>query len=252
MKFALTLTLAFIGLALAHSPALAHRPYYSQIERVRLADGEVGEVRLIHGDGIVFTDPVRPLIINSKGQLVARGPKTRSIVLSCNTDHSCFIIDLWSDHVYEPEMSSFRHGPVQPAVQSGDRTDDWDLEDGDESWGFAMREASTRELLRANLILAQQSLFGLAVIVAFAGLGAITLVPYRLNIQSRKARIAARIVMFFAGTMILLLLVAITFWFSMLSGLTVELWLIPTVAGAGIVWTVAGIARRQSHRAVET
>jgi hypothetical protein len=232
----------------ANIPAFAHRPYYSTVAKISLPDGERGEVRLINGDGIIFTDPVRPLIVNSKGQLLARGPKARSIVVSCNDDDRCLIVDLWTERVYDLEPSSFQQGPMQPAVRSGDRTDDWDLEDGEESWGFTMRDASARELLTANLALARQSVFGLAMIAALAGLGALALVPFRLNHESRWARLLARAILSILGSMVFLFLIAVTFWSSMLAGLSFEIWLVPTLLGAGSVWLVAGMSKWRAHR----
>ncbi|MBJ6124415.1 hypothetical protein [Microvirga splendida] len=237
---------------IASMPALAHRPYYSQVERIRLADNEIGEVRLLHGDGIFFTDPVRPLIVDAKGRLVARGPKARSIVISCSDEHECLIVDLWDERVYDLEPGSFRQGPVQPEVRDGDRTDDWDLEDGDENWGFTMREAGAREILTANLILARQSIFGVGMIAVFAAIGAFALVPFRLNHRSRRVRLFVRIILSLVGSMIFLFLVIVTFWLSMLNGLSFELWLVPTVLGAGAVWLAAGIVRRRAPRAARS
>jgi hypothetical protein len=237
-----------LGCLIASPPAFAHRPYYSQIESVRLADGEIGQVRLRHGDGIFFTDPVRPLIVNSKGQLVARGPKARSIVISCNGDRFCLIVDLWEERVYDLEPSSFRQGPVQPAVQDGDRTENWDLEDGDESWGFTIRKASARELLTANLVLARHSVSGLVMTAVFAGIGAFFLVPFRLNYQSCYVRLLARIILSLVGLMIFLFLITVTFWFAILNGLSFEIWLVPTLLGAGSVWLTAGISRWLAHK----
>jgi hypothetical protein len=48
--------------------------------------------------------------------------------------------------------------------------------------------------------------------------------------------------------MVFLFLVILTFWFSMLSGLSFEIWLVPTVLGAGSVWLVAGISKWRAHR----
>ena len=249
MRFVLAVCFLAIGSVIASVPAFAHRPYYSQIERIRLASGEIGQVRLLHGDGIVFTDPVRPLIIDAKGQLVARGLKAHSIVISCTEDQHCLIVDLWKERVYDLEPSSFRQGPAQPEVQDGDRTDDWDLENGDESWGFTMREASTREILMANLVLARRSVLGLVIIAAFAGVGAFALVPFRLNYQSRPARLFARIILSFVGSMVFLFFIVVTFWFSILGGLSFELWLVPTLLGAGTVWLTAGIVKWRAYRA---
>jgi hypothetical protein len=252
MKFVWLVFFAVAGFVIASVPALAHRPYYSQIERIRLSNEEIGEVRLLHGDGIFFTDPVRPIIVDAKGRLVARGSKARSIVISCSDEHACLIVDLWGGRVYDLEPASFRQGPVQPDVQDGDRTGDWDLEDGDESWGFTLRDAGALELLAANLMVARQSALGLAMIAALAAVGALALMPLRLNLQSRHLRFFIRTVLLLAGLMVFLFLLIVTLWFSMLSGLTLGMWLVPTVLGAGTVWLIAGIARRRAHRAART
>jgi len=242
------LIVSLVGMFVASIPAFAHRPYYSTVAKIRLPDGGLGEVRLINGDGILFTDPVRPLIVNSSDQLLARGPKAHSIGISCTDDDHCLIVDLWNERVYDLEPSSFRQGPVQPAVRDDASTDNWDLEDGDESWGFTMREASARELLTANLALARQSVFGLATIAALAGLGAFALVPFRLDHRSRWARLLARAILSILGSMVFLFLLAVTFWSAMLAGLSFEIWLVPTLLGAGSVWLVFGISKWRAHR----
>jgi hypothetical protein len=61
-------------IVMAASAASAHSPYYTQIAKIRFPDGQVGEVRLLHGDGIVYTDPVRPVIVDQQWRLVALGP----------------------------------------------------------------------------------------------------------------------------------------------------------------------------------
>jgi len=122
-------------IVMAASAASAHSPYYTQIAKIRFPDGQVGEVRLLHGDGIVYTDPVRPVIVDQQWRLVARGPKALSMIVSCNDEHRCLIVDLWQSRVLELDPASFRQGPVQPAV-TGNSTDHWELESGDESWGF--------------------------------------------------------------------------------------------------------------------
>ena len=47
----------------------AHRPYFTQSAKIALPDGKIGEMRLLHGDGIFFTDPVRVIVIDASGRL---------------------------------------------------------------------------------------------------------------------------------------------------------------------------------------
>ena len=49
--------LAFVVASLLASPAAAHRPFFTQVEAIQLPNGERGEVRLLHGDGIL--GPIR-------------------------------------------------------------------------------------------------------------------------------------------------------------------------------------------------
>ena len=49
----LYLSLGFLSVLLfAADAALAHRPYTTQVRKVALPEGQLGEVRLLHGDGI--------------------------------------------------------------------------------------------------------------------------------------------------------------------------------------------------------
>jgi len=248
MRYVANLLLVLIVVASASGPALAHRPYYTRIETIRLPTGEIGELRLLNGDGIVFTDPVRPLLVSSEGRLLARGTKAHSIAVSCDDNHRCLIADLWNERVYELDPGSFRQGPMQPKVTDGDRTDDWNLEGGDEAWGFTTRDATASELLQANLALAKECLSRLVFIAVFAGLGALAMVPIRLSIRSRLVRLLARTGLFVAGLLVFLLFSIVALWFSILGGLTFELWLIPTTVGASVVWIAAWIGKRQFRR----
>jgi hypothetical protein len=245
MRYVANLLLALILVASASGPALAHRPYYTRVETIRLPTGEIGELRLLNGDGIFFTDPVRPLIVSSEGRLLARGPKAHSIAVSCDDNHRCLIADLWNERVYELDSGSFRQGPMQPKVTDGDRSDNWDLEDGDEAWGFTTRDATANELLQSNLALAKESLFGLVFVAIFAGLGAFAMVPIRLSIRSRPVHLLARIGLFVVGLLVFSLFSAVALWFSLLGGLTFELWLVPTALAASFVWIAAWIGKRQ-------
>ena len=52
-------------------PAFAHRPYYTQVEKIRLPNGDIGEVRLLNGDEIMVADPVRAVIVDPQNKLGA-------------------------------------------------------------------------------------------------------------------------------------------------------------------------------------
>jgi hypothetical protein len=133
-------------------------------------------VRLLHGDGIVYTDPVRPVIVDQQWRLVARGPKALSMIVSCKDEHRCLIVDLWQSRVLELDPASFRQGPVQPAV-TGNFTDHWELESGDESWGFSSRDATFAEMWTANWVMARERRNGLILSAVLAALGVLFIIP---------------------------------------------------------------------------
>jgi hypothetical protein len=64
------LATAFL-LVIAHvDPSFAHPPYFTQVEKIVLSDGQIGEMRLLHGDGILMPDPVRLIVLDSAGRLI--------------------------------------------------------------------------------------------------------------------------------------------------------------------------------------
>lgn len=138
--------LAILAAAIVFSgPASAHRPYFTQVERILLPNGEVGEVRLLYGDGIMGPDPVRVILIDREGRLRARSEKALSMALSCRLDGRCTIFHFTHDRILEPDPATFRSGPLVPGLSSEDRNGLWDIEDGYEHWGFVAREPTATE-----------------------------------------------------------------------------------------------------------
>jgi hypothetical protein len=129
------------------APAAAHRPYFTQVEQVALPDGAMGEIRLLHGDGIIISDPVRAIIVDGDGRLRARSPQTWAMILLCPRQHQCRAVDLQKDLAYEIEPTTFQLGPVIP---EGQILNLGGIESGKESWGFRSRHASFAEIVRGN------------------------------------------------------------------------------------------------------
>ncbi len=44
---------------------LAHAPYYTQSQQMQTAEFGSVELKLLHGDGIITTDPVRAIVVDS-------------------------------------------------------------------------------------------------------------------------------------------------------------------------------------------
>ena len=168
--FFLTLALA----SAASGSALAHRPYFTQVESIVLPDGQPGEMRLLHGDGIFLADPVRILVLNREGQLLASSRRGMTMLLTCDcNERSCWGYDgAPSALVLDP--ASFRMGPIVPGLTDGERSGLWPFEREEETWGFKVRYASISEIVRAELALARRALRPLALLVAL-GVPAATL-----------------------------------------------------------------------------
>lgn len=159
-----------------HTPASAHAPFVSQARKLVLPDGQTGEIRLLHGDGILSPDPIRVLVVDANGRLLARSYRSQTMVLSCSRDNICRAFDVMRRQVLEIDAAAFREGPAVP--HSGDEL--WKIEDGDENWGFRTRPASLTERVEGELILAKELTLLLVPLLAAGSLIAISgLVVFR-------------------------------------------------------------------------
>ena len=106
------LFIALGALLIVASPARAHRPYFTQVEKITLPDGQRGELRVLNGDGIFFADPQRVLLLNADGNLIARSYQAVPMVISCEHPDQCRIVDLSSDTILEIDPATFRFVPI--------------------------------------------------------------------------------------------------------------------------------------------
>src|SRR3954469_12866561 len=84
LSFLFRIALLAFTWVVATSVALAHRPYLSS-ERAPLVleNGTPAELCLLHGDGILAFDPVRPIVMGDKGEIYALGPHGEAIAFTC-------------------------------------------------------------------------------------------------------------------------------------------------------------------------
>ncbi|WP_112663679.1 hypothetical protein [Microvirga flavescens] len=249
MKYAAAFILALVLAVVVSDPAHAHRPYYSQVEKIRLPDGQIGEVRLLHGDGVIVTDPVRPILVDGKGRLIARGPKFYSLVVSCDAERHCIIVDLWSVSTLTLDPASFREGAEQSTAQPRDRTDDWALEGEVEDWGFSVREATSSEFWSATLAQATMHIPFFLVLTGLAAAGAaIFVVPLRLSSPSVVCLWVARAFFLIAGLVIYCLFAGLSFMFAMFAGLSAHLWLLSLLLGTFGLWISVWGVRKSARK----
>jgi hypothetical protein len=223
--FFLTLSAAFI----CASPAFAHRPYFTQVETIRLPNGEMGEARLLNGDGILGPDPVRVVVIDGQGRLLARSHKSRSMALACRREGQCLIFDFSAGKILDPIPSSFHRGPVVPGLSDRERDGLWELEDGSESWGFARRDPSFAERVlgyRSMLSSRLPEVIFTVVIGALCALLAAAAIVIARAVRTRyfETLMAAFAILLIAGMGLFLAL--LSGLFSLLGGLTLGPWLV--------------------------
>lgn len=217
----------------------------------------MGEVRLLNGDGIFGPDPVRPIVVDRHRRLVARGPKAQAYTVSCNRDHDCSIVDLSSGQALDLDPSTFRQGALQPEAAPYDRTDDWDLEDGADSWGFAPRKATFAEYWIASLSLAGERRIVIFLMVGLAALGSLFLVRFRSKPAQPGSSSLVRAMAFLAGLAGLCFASPVNLHVAIVGGLTLELWFISSCAGTGIAlvlgrvlgWSARRFARKRVNAA---
>lgn len=86
------------------NPARAHSPYYTEV--ADLPGGAAGPVslKLWHGDGIFFADPVRAVVVDAQGVLLAASPVSTSLQIGCGSawlERRCLAYDSLTRIVYE-------------------------------------------------------------------------------------------------------------------------------------------------------
>ena len=228
---------AFLA-TVAAGPALAQFTHFIQVEKIRLPNGEMGEARLLKGDGIIGPDPVRVLLLNSQHRLLARSHKSLLMALSCEADGRCLIFDLSNSKILDQEPGSFRQGERIPDL--GSRSDVmWDLEQDEESWGFAPRTPTLRERLKSYAALVRETLVGLV----FDGLVGIAVAQMIAGIRfiagtKRTERLdtVAAVIAVVSITVWLVFLLLISALLSHMGGLPVRIWLMSQALGAGLFY----------------
>src|SRR5262249_27979889 len=77
------------GLALAHSPYLTPRGEW--VSWTAPDDKRYG-LALLWGDGIIAANPLRPVVLDARGQVVAVGPLVTDAFIHCRTpDKDCIV-----------------------------------------------------------------------------------------------------------------------------------------------------------------
>ena len=229
----LYLSLGFLSVLLfAGDATLAHSPYTTQVEKVALPGGQLGEARLLHGDGIFSADPVRVLVVGANGRLLARSYRTPMMALACSRDHKCRAFDVGQGQVLEIDPATFREGPNVP--YHGDELGA--IEAGEDSWGFRVRPASLLERIEGELALAVRE----QVAVTLLFVVGILLGVMVFRKPSQRALLDGMFLLKILAAVPLLMLGALI---DFVSGLTASLFLMSVAAGIVVCILVRHLLR---------
>lgn len=218
-----------IGAVSAAAPAAAHSPYFTQTEKLALPDGRIGEIRLLHGDGIFFSDPVRAIVIDEQGRPLARSSWSGAMIIACDGANRCRVYDLerWKRH--DPDPAAFR----VEAVFDRENEDFWPVP-GREGYGFAVRRMTPADFVRGHAAyVAQNRLFSA---VAFAvGAFAITLFLVGRRSAPRKTAFGTMLHYFFVAfgaVLIAPLLLLVSLFALLFDGMPLLVWVLCLAMGA--------------------
>lgn len=128
-------------------PALAHPPYYSQSESIAGVGDQITAIKLLHGDGIFIADPIRAVVVDQNGRLLAVSPMSLSLFLSCKgggAAKNCFVYDEIYGRIYTPDKASWKASEL---LEEGGEPNNYP-EYLEEEYGFYQRKASLLEIVK--------------------------------------------------------------------------------------------------------
>jgi hypothetical protein len=221
-----------IGAALMVAPAAAHSPYFTTTEKIALPDGTTGEIRLLHGDGILRSDPVRAVVIDAEGRALARSPQSYAMTIRCDGPKRCKAYDLDRFTVSTPDPASFR-----PGGSLSDVNERGMLVDGSgKPWGFTTKRMSFGDLVVGHAVYLRNNIYPTVIPLLLTGFAAMFVLGVLRPAPSRRLydRIvwSAIIVAAFAiaGFLILMNLLML-----IVTGLPEQLWFLLSASAAAAV-----------------
>lgn len=128
-------------------PALAHSPYYSQSESIAGSSDQITAIKLLHGDGIFFADPIRAVVVDQDGRLLAVSPMSPTLFLSCKGEgvaKKCVVYDEIYGRIYAPDKASWKASEL---LEEGGEPNNYP-EYLEKEYGFYQRKASLLEIAK--------------------------------------------------------------------------------------------------------
>jgi hypothetical protein len=123
-----TLLLCFGMIGFEATSACAHSPYFTQVEKIGSTECKNCELRLIHGDGIFFRDPVQAVLVDAQKRLLAKSAGSSTIFLYCRKPLECLPYDADRMVLLELNPETFiNNGMFVPGTSPDDREKLWDI-----------------------------------------------------------------------------------------------------------------------------
>ena len=252
LRIARRLAIAMILVAVAGA-AQAHRPYLAGGHLALYMGGccEPTELRLLYGDGIIGSDPVRPIVVGAQGQVYALGPKSDAAAIACNGSQCRIFIYRADDvlpRVLVPDKSNFM---VRDPVH---RVDDDDAiaatERAEQSYGFVTLPLGPLLLAQgAWAFIAQSPLAAMLLVAVSLGVWPTCRLAFtglRARTPGRRARLAAAAVACGLATFALWGFAWIALGF--VTGFPVPVAVLITVLAALVMLSWTAFARRRRRR----
>lgn len=120
------------------------------------------QIALWLGDGIIGPSPVRAVVLDGEGRLVAVSPRSKLMTIQCKAAASCTVWDRSAGRAYRPDAGSFQ---TRQSIMQGEMVVAYP-EDYDDEFGFATRQMTAAEMLGVE----SRALFVYPVLTLIAGL----------------------------------------------------------------------------------
>jgi len=178
--------------------AHAHRPYLAG-EHLALYMGccELAELRLLYGDRVIGSDPVRPVVVGAQGRVYALGPKGDAASIACFRAKCHVFVFRGNDLLPQalvPDRSGFRF-ETEYRVAADDVNSSTATERAPEIFGFVAEPLDPVLLIAAAWALIAQSPLTAVLLVAIS-LGVwptcrLAFAAFRARTPGRRAGLAA-------------------------------------------------------------
>lgn len=232
-----------MGSLVGAGSAAAHSPYFSRTVKTTLNDGQLLELKLLHGDGIFISDPIWIVVIDASGRLRAHSYKSQQMDFFADWSGTWHGYDFILNMVIAPDPAGLFEGEVFPK----DRHELGEYRGSFNEWqnrGFVARPATALETLSASV----QYIFfyrGSSIFFFLYGvaIGALFLWPSLLSTRRAAVRTAAVVINAFC----VLLWSLPALYVVLIGSQPVLIALLTTGAGFLIIAIFGTIARRRQH-----